>query len=423
MQFKKTVLSNGLRVITVPMPDSATSTVLVLVEAGSEYETKEINGLSHFLEHMCFKGTTRRPTALTIAHELDMLGASFNAFTSTDHTGYYAKAINSNFPQILDLISDLYLNPIFEVAEIEKERGVIIEELNMYEDLPMEKVHSILQNSMYGDQPAGWDIGGTKEVITKLNREDFIKYRSERYIAENTVVVVAGGVDEKETIEAVDKAFNKMVVGKRISKLATVISDSGPRVSIKAKPLDQAHIALGFKAYDISNPRRFALEVLSTYLGEGMSSRLFTVVREELGAAYRISSGVNLGLDHGEFIISAGLNLQKLSVVLQAVFKECKALRDNPLPADKLDETKRKLIGKFPVNLDTSDALAAYFGSQEVDSGEVMTIEEETKKYLAVTAEEVQKAASEVFRNNNLSLAVVSPMENGEALQPLLSVE
>ncbi len=405
------------------MPGSATTTVRVLVEAGSEYETKEISGLSHFLEHMCFKGTTRRPEAITISRELELLGANYNASTDTDNTTYYAKAINSNFPQILDLVSDMYLNPIFNPTEIEKERGVIIEEINMYEDLPMQKVHTVLQSAMYGDQPAGWDIAGNKAIIAKLNRDDFMRYRAARYLAGNTVVVIAGGVDKAEALDAVSKAFNGMTTGIKTPKAATIFQQSVPVLKFETKPSDQTHIALGFRGYNVNDPKRFILEVLSTYLGEGMSSRLFITVRDELGAAYYVSSGSQPGLDHGEFVISAGLNHIKLPLAVEAILKECRALRDKPLSSSELEDTKRKLVGKFAVNLETSSSLAGYYGSQEVVSTEVLTPEEEIKRYLAVTPEDVQNVAREVFKNSGLNLALVSPLDTGEALQPLLNVE
>jgi predicted Zn-dependent peptidase len=423
MQFKKTVLDNGLRVLTVPMAGSITTTVLVLVEAGSEYETKETNGISHFLEHMCFKGTSRRPQAIMIPRELELLGANYNAFTSTDHTGYYAKAVNANFQQILDLISDLYLNPIFDPAEIDKERGVIIEEINMYEDLPMEKVHMDLQKLMYGDQPAGWEVAGRKEIITKLTRDDFLHYRSQRYLAANTVVVVAGGVEEDEAIAAIGKAFSGMPVGNKIPKSATITNQSTSALLLKTKPSDQTHIALGFRAYSMRDPRRFPLAVLSSYLGEGMSSRLFTKIRNELGAAYYISSYSNLGVDHGEFIISAGLNHEKLLLAIEAILQECKALRENPLESGKLDEAKRKLTNRFAVNLETSNALAGYYGSQEIVIPDVLTPEEEINRYLAVTPEDVLRVAKDIFVNRGLNLAVIGPSGRDEALQKLLAVE
>src|SRR3989344_2097773 len=208
--FKKITLENGLRIITVPKKDSTATTVLVLVEAGSKYETKDINGLSHFLEHLCFKGTKKRPEPGTISRELDSLGAESNAFTNQEYTGYWAKVQKKNFEKILEIIADLYLNPIFNPKEIDKERGVVIEELNMYEDTPMRKVEEIWHNLVYGDQPAGWDIGGTKELVSNITREEIIKYRSKHYVAPKTIVVIAGNMNGARVRALIQKYFGSL---------------------------------------------------------------------------------------------------------------------------------------------------------------------------------------------------------------------
>ncbi|HUX35636.1 MAG TPA: pitrilysin family protein, partial [Candidatus Paceibacterota bacterium] len=207
--FKRIILKNGLRVILAPQKGLA-ATALVLVEAGSEYETKNINGLSHFLEHLMFKGTVNRPRPGEISEELDSLGAEYNAFTSQEYTGYWAKAQKGKLPQVLDIVSDLYLNPIFNVQEMDKERGVIIEEINMYEDTPMRSVHEIFASLLYGDQPAGWDIAGTKENIRSITKENITAYRDKHYIAPATSVVIAGDFDEKRVTRLVGDIFSGM---------------------------------------------------------------------------------------------------------------------------------------------------------------------------------------------------------------------
>ncbi|MEI7480231.1 MAG: pitrilysin family protein, partial [bacterium] len=219
MNFKRKILSNGLRVVTVPMKDNPTVTVLVMVEAGSKYETKDINGLSHFLEHMCFKGTEKRPKASDISSELDGVGARYNAFTSTEYTGYYAKAEARHLDKVLDVISDMYLHPVFDEKEIEKEKGVICEEINMYEDLPQRKVEEVFNELLYGDQPAGWSIAGTKDVVRKMTREDFVKYRGKNYLPKATTLVVSGNFDEKTIIKKITTAFKGMPEGRKQTKL------------------------------------------------------------------------------------------------------------------------------------------------------------------------------------------------------------
>src|ERR1035437_474694 len=214
MKFSKKVLHNGLRVITVPMKDNPTVTVLVLVEAGSKYETKKINGISHFLEHMCFKGTTKRPKAIDISKELDALGSQYNAFTAQEYTGYYAKSDAKHFRQIFDIVSDIYLNSTFPEAEMQKEKGVIIEEINMYEDMPQRHVQDLVMKLLYGDQPAGWNIAGEKKNILNMKRDTFVSYKSMHYLPEATVLVVAGKVTEKDVLKEVEKVFGSIPRGK-----------------------------------------------------------------------------------------------------------------------------------------------------------------------------------------------------------------
>ncbi|MEK7088848.1 MAG: pitrilysin family protein, partial [Patescibacteria group bacterium] len=219
MKFTKKVLNNGLRVITVPMKDNPTVTVLVLVEAGSKYETKRINGLSHFLEHMCFKGTVKRPKAIDISKELDSLGSQYNAFTAQEYTGYYAKSDAKHFKQIFDVVSDIYLNSTFPNTEMQKEKGVIIEEINMYEDMPNRHVQDLIMKLLYGDQPAGWNIAGEKKNILNMKRDDFIKYKKAHYLPKATTIVVAGKVDEKQVMKEVNKVFGKIPHGIKAQKL------------------------------------------------------------------------------------------------------------------------------------------------------------------------------------------------------------
>src|SRR3989344_1122365 len=251
MQFSKKVLKNGLRVVTVPMKDNPTVTVLVLVEAGSKYETKKENGISHFLEHMCFKGTTKRPKAVDISKELDALGSQYNAFTAQEYTGYYAKSDARHFRQILDIVSDVYLNSIFPEAEMQKEKGVIIEEINMYEDMPARRVQDLFMKLLYVNQPAGWNIAGEKKNILKMKRDNFITYRQSHYLPEATVLVVAGHVTPKTVLGEVNKIFGKISSGQKGLKIKVKERQKIPQVSVNFKKTDQTHFALGVRTYDL----------------------------------------------------------------------------------------------------------------------------------------------------------------------------
>ncbi|MDP2696189.1 MAG: pitrilysin family protein [bacterium] len=418
--FKRIVLKNGLRIILAPQPSSLATTVLVLVEAGSKYETKNINGLSHFLEHMCFKGTTKRPQAIDIASELDALGASYNAFTSQEWTGYYAKVETNNADKALDIISDLYLNPTFAAAEIEKEKGVIIEELNMYEDTPQRKVHDLFSTVLYGDQPAGWDIGGRKEVIRKLNRNNFIKYRDKHYVAKATTVVIAGAIDEKSLLPKIKDHFINISSGQKSRKIKTIEIQARPKSLVRFKESDQTHLIIGCRAFNAFDKRRYALDVLSNILGGGMSSRLFQKVREELGAAYYIGSNSELFTDHGYFAAAAGVDHQKIEIVIKAILKEFSALTDKNVPASELRRAKDSLSGRLILGLETSDALAMFYGGQEVMKEKIVTPKEILQKIRLVTPEEVKAVAKYIFQNNKLNLSVIGPYKNSAKIAGLL---
>ncbi|MFH1188402.1 MAG: pitrilysin family protein [bacterium] len=423
MDYIKKTLKNGLRVIIVPMKDSLTATVRVFVGAGSEYETKNINGISHFLEHMCFKGTTNRPQPITIAKELDSIGAAYNAGTGRDMTSYYAKAASRHFGKISDIVADLYLNPLFDTTEIDKERGVIVEEINMYQDTPIQRIDDVLMRCMYGDQPAGWDILGPKDVIGKITKDDFIAYRSKHYVAKNTVLVIAGNVSEEQGTEMAEKYFSSMSATDVTPKERTNDMQEKPNILLEEKDSDQSHLMLGFRAYPVGDERRWALSVLSTALGGGMSSRLFQRVRTELGAAYYIGSMAESSIDKGCFAIAAGVNNEKLSVVVQAIVDECKKIVDEPLSEEELQATIEHIIGSFTVNLETSESLARYYGFQEMISGKIQTPEEKMERYKNVTAIDVQKVAQDIFQNKKLNIALIGPKQDSDSLQQCALVE
>ncbi|MBI2594870.1 MAG: insulinase family protein [Candidatus Colwellbacteria bacterium] len=423
MTFKKTILENGLRIITAPQPDNPAVTVLVLVEAGSEYETKEINGLSHFLEHLYFKGTKRRPRAIDISGELDGIGALYNAFTSQEVTGYFAKAEAKHFEKILDVVSDIYLNSVFDPAEIDKERGVIIEEINMYEDLPMARVHYLFLELLYGDQPAGWNIVGQKEVIQTLQRENFLNYRKKHYLAGNTIVIIAGNIDEEGAIAKVKDAFSGMNAGQKFHKVKPEEAQRAPELLIKHKDSDQTHLILGVRGYDVFDKRRFALDVIGDILGGGMSSRLFQKIREEMGAAYYVNAGAEFFSDHGYFRASAGVPRQRLPEVVSAIASEFKRLKKEPLSPDELQRVKDHLIGGLMLGLETSDDLARFYGGQEVIERKIMTPVEISARIQAVTAEEIQEVAEDIFRNERLNLAVIGPIKEDDQLREVLKIE
>ncbi len=412
-------MKNGLRVILVPESQNLTTTVMVSVEAGSEYETKEINGLSHFLEHMCFKGTHKRPTAMDIASELDGLGAQYNAFTSQESTSYYAKAKNENAGEILDVVADMYRDPMFEHQEIEKERGVIIQELNMYEDTPMRRVAELFMNVVYGDQPAGWDIGGKKEIIRKLSRDDFIDYRSKHYLPQATVVTIAGGRAKKEMLKKAEDYFKGLPGGKKGAKPKTKESQRKPAELVSFKDVDQSHLVLGFRAFDVYDKRKYALRVAADILGGGMSSRLFQKVREELGAAYYVRADADLSIDHGLFEMAAGVEHEKIDLVVKAALKEFSRAGNEKIGAQELARAKEHLIGNLFMSLEGSDEIGSFYAAQEIFRLGLSTPQEVAKKINAVTADEIRSAVRQIVRNDRLNLAVIGPFKKRSFLDIL----
>lgn len=420
--FKKITFKNGLRVLLVSQKGTLAASVVILVEAGSEYEKKPTNGASHFLEHMTFKGTPRRPRVGQIAEELAGLGAQSNAFTGQEYTGYWAKAEARKLPEILDIVSDLYLHPLFDPSEIEKERGVIIEEINMYDDMPKAKVQEDLATLMYGDQPAGWSIAGEKEIVRKLTKNDFLKYRAARYIASGTLIIVAGKFNERAVIQKIEREFGGLARAKAPGKIKTRERQTAPAISTRFKKSEQSHVTFGFRAFSLFDPRRYALQVLADVLGGGMSSRLFKRVRDELGAAYYVGADADLSLDHGVLGISAGIDHGKTEIVVRAILEECRKLRDVVIPKAEFERAKEHMIGNLILGLETSDELASFYGGQEILMKKIVSPEMVMAKVKAVSPEEVRAVAREVLRNDRLNFAVVGPYKDKKAFEKVMKL-
>ncbi len=420
MKFSKKVLKNGLRVVTIPMKDNPTATVLVLVEAGSKYEEKRVNGISHFLEHMCFKGTNKRPKAIDISKELDALGSQYNAFTAQEYTGYYAKSDAKHWKRIFDIVSDIYLNSTFPEVEMEKEKGVIIEEINMYEDMPNRHVQDLMMELLYGDQPAGWNIAGEKKNILQMKRDDFVSYKKMHYVPEATVLVVSGQISEIEVLKEVNKIFGHIPRSSKVGKLKVKENQKKPEVLLKWKKTDQTHFVLGVRTYSLFDKRNPVFSVLGGILGGGMSSRLFQKLREEMGVGYYVRAYNDTYTDHGFFQISAGVDNKRINEVIRAVLEECKKLKDKKVDEDELNKVKECLIGNMKLSLESSDDIANFYGGQELLKKEIRDAEEKAKKIRKVTAEEVQKLARDVFKDSKLNLALIGPFKDKTKFSKIL---
>lgn len=393
------------------MPEAQTATVVVLVRTGSKFETKKVNGISHFLEHMLFKGTKKWPSKMEFASLLDNVGASYNAFTSKEYTEYYIKVATQHVNLALDVVSEIYLNALLDAREVEKERRVILEELKMREDLPMSSVLESFEELLYGDQPAGWLVGGTKETVNNIKSEDILKYYQIHYVAPATVVCLAGPFEHKEALDKVKKYFTETrdkPLADNFSK--TIEAQKKPGLLVKNKPTDQTHLNLGFRAFSLEHPDRFTLELLSLVLGGGMSSRLFQRVREEEGLTYYIHSENNFETDSGYMVVRAGVAHDKVGYAIESILSEINIIKTDGINAQELQKVKDQIKGQTALALESSSDWASFYGEQEILRNKVLTPQELLNQFNKVKMEDIQRVAREVFTNERLNLALVGPI-------------
>lgn len=438
MDYQKHTFPNGLRLLTVPVSGAESVTALILAGVGSRYEEKKINGISHFLEHMAFKGTQKRPSALAIASTIDGIGGEFNAYTSKDHTGYYIKAAKKHTTLLLDVLSDMLLNSKFDEKELEKEKGVIIEEIHMYEDTPMRHVSDIYENLLYGDTKLGRDIAGRKEVIKSVKREDFLSYMDRFYGPANTVVVVAGGFDDEISNDKLPISNKSQNPNSKIQKLVEnylgdwekkevekpeLIDDKQvkPAVLVKYKDTQQAHLCLGVRSYHLTHPGRYKLGVLTAILGGGMSSRLFIEVREKRGLAYYVRSNNEQYQDVGNFVTQAGVDVGRIEDAVKVMLEQFAKIREEKVNEEELSKAKEYLKGRFTLELEDSRNIASLFATNELLEDSIRTPQEMLAEIDSVTARDVQAVAREIFRQNTLNLAIIGPYKEEKRFRKLLA--
>lgn len=413
--MEKITLPNGLKIILIPRRDDPAATIFILTKAGLEYENKNNNGISHFLEHLCFKGTKRRPSKLHIAKEFDSLGAEYNAFTSKEYTGYFAKAKNSHLDKILDIVSDIYLNSLFPEKEIEKEKGVIIEEINKYRDSPEDHIWDVFLELIYGDQPAGWNTAGTAKTVTGLKRDDFLRYHQQLYHPSNTLAAIAGNFNKNNIFRQIKKIFDPLEKKPIISKTATDLKgQKKSRVKNIVKKSEQTHIIFGFESLNLFDKRRYILDVLTTILGGGMSSRLFQKIREEKGLAYHISTVPILFIDHGLTLTACGVRNNSVSEAIKIIWEEHKKIAEKPIADEEISLAKKKIKGQLALGLETSDEIASFYGGQELLLGRSFTPEQIYKKIDSVTAKDIQKLAKDIFKKEKINIALIGPTKEKE---------
>ncbi len=427
--YKINKLKNKLSVITVPLSGTKATTVMVLVPVGSRYENLKISGGSHFVEHLMFKGTEKRPTAQDVSRILDAAGAEYNAFTSKDYTGYYVKINSAKQELAFDLVSDMLFNSKFDPAEIAKEKGVIVEELRMYEDNPTMSVDMLYEKLLFGDCPLGWDVGGTPESVRAISRDQLWNYFQSVYKVDNMVLVVSGNITKKlkdylkyflndsdhknkskKTIRRND--FKKFVWPKNVPTLSE-------RVAVKEKKLDQSHMIVGFPGLPLNHPDRHALAVLSTILGGGMSSRLFVEVREKRGLAYMIRSGSSNYRDAGTTYVQAGLDASRLPEAIKTIRGEVSRIALEPVTAKELADAKSSMSGRMTLGMEDCSAQAEWFAKQFWFADKVQTYEEVLQKINKVTIADVQKVAKKIFDWNQVRVAVIGTVKKADLIKLL----
>ncbi|HEY4514355.1 MAG TPA: pitrilysin family protein [Candidatus Paceibacterota bacterium] len=423
MQYHLHTLKNGLRIILAPMRDAAAATVIVMSGTGSRYENTHENGLAHFLEHMFFKGTKRRPSARAISEELDGIGSVYNAFTAKERTAYYAKVSSQYLDTALDVITDIFLHSTLPAKEIEKERGAVIQEIDMYEDMPMRTVDNVFDELIFGkEHPLGRTILGPKENIRNFKRGEFAAYLKMHYTPENTVVCVAGAFSSQKVLAKIKKEFGSLKKRNPPVQIPYLTVQESPRVAIKEKKTDQTHLMIGVPAYPYLHKDEFALATLATILGGGMSSRLFMEIREKRGLAYSIHAWAEKYPDTGYLAVQAGVEHAKLEKTVSTILVEFKKMKEKKVSAAELNKAKSYIKGTMTLALETSDHVAEHAASSLINIGKVRTLEEVIKGIEAVSAADVQRVARDIFKTESLNLAVIGPHSHNENIASSLRI-
>ncbi len=422
MNFKKTILPNGVRIIAAPMAGNPTVTVMVTVCTGSFYESAEQAGISHFLEHMCFKGTTKRPNPRIISTELDSIGAGYNAFTSREVTGYWAKADAKHFNKIADVTADIFKNSIFPEKEIEKEKGVVMGEIDMYADDPQEKISEALDQHMYTDQPAGRSIAGTKEIVASIKRDDFVAYHKSQYTGPNTIVAIAGGIPEADMVAWATANFSDLGSAQAKSEILTRDREQAAAETVFIdKDTDQAHMVLSWRTFARSNPDRYIAGMIKHILGSGMSSRLFTTLREEMGSGYYIHANHSTHTSFGHFSISTGTTHARVPEIVSAIIAEAERLKTEPISSEELNKVKEFLRSHRLMSLETSDDVAGYCSDQEAHDKRILLPEELDAIYTKIGPEDIMRVANVLFAKNKLTVAAIGKGIDKEAVMKAIS--
>ncbi|ABB31824.1 peptidase M16 domain protein [Geobacter metallireducens RCH3] len=399
----KTILDNGVRVISEYMPHAHSVSIGIWVANGSRHERREHNGVAHFIEHLLFKGTVRR-SALDIAREIDSVGGVLNAFTSREYVCYYAKVLDKNLPQAVDLLTDIFLNSTFDPEEIEKERKVVLQEISMLEDSPDDYVHDLFHRSFWRGHPLGMSILGSAESVSNLSRDAIVAHRDAMYRSEDIIVAVAGNVRHDELLKLISGSFDSVPEGTGRNCCHLPVYDQ--KLEIVEKDLEQLHICLGTKSLPHNHPRRFEAYLMNTILGGSMSSRLFQEIREHLGLAYTVYSYVVSHTDAGSLVVYAGTSPEKLSDVLEITCSELRRLKFEPVPATELEAAREQLKGNILLSLESSDNRMTKLAKNEIYFGRYLSLAELTGGFDSATADGIAELANDFFSGDYVTLAL-----------------
>jgi predicted Zn-dependent peptidase len=416
--FERATLSNGLRVLTAPQPHAQSVSCVVMLAAGSRYETAETNGIAHFAEHMFFKGTERRPTARDIAGEVDGIGGEFNAFTGKEYTGYYVRCAAATRDTALDVLVDMLRNSSFDPAEIEREKGVIVEEMNMYFDTPRDFIGGTYESLLYGDQPLGWDIIGRKETVRGATRETFLDYVDRWYRPDRMVVGVGGQIGDG-LLPRLEELLGDLEPRETGSPAPVALPANGSRVKVHTKASDQAHLVLGVPSRPLVDPDRYVLQLLATVLGGGMSSRLFTEVRERRGLAYYVFGTNHAYTDAGSLHAQSGVDINRIDDAVKTIVEQFRLLASAPVPSDELEKARNFAKGRFVLQLESPHGTIMFGLRREVLEGEAAEPTDVLAALDAVTAEDIQRVAQDVLASG-FRLAVIGPFDDAERFEQLL---
>ena len=418
---QKTTLDNGLRIVTTTMAHTRSVSIYFFIGVGSRFESDAEAGISHFIEHVLFRGTAQRKTAKEISEAIEGVGGFLNGGTDKEMTLYWARVSQDHFPLALDVLADVYQHSRFEAEDIEKERQIIVEEINMTRDSPHQQVHMLIDSLLWPGHPLGRDIAGTKESMAGITRDMMLGYLDNKYLPENTVIAIAGNIGHEGVVEAVSKAFSGWKNNNSGLEFLPYTGQPNPRLEIEKRDTEQVHLCLGLPGLELKHPDRYALDLMNVILGEGMSSRLFTEIRDNLGLAYSIHSYIDHLHDSGSLVIYAGVEPANLSVAVRAITGQLASLKDTITEAE-LSKAQELTRGRMLLRMEDTRSVAGWMGGQEVLIGEIMTVDQVLAKVNTVTIEQMQGLANELITSEQLRLSVVGPVGEDESLEELLKI-